>query len=60
VRIAQQTVDLPPVLGSDVGVIEYPDGPLFISVSTNANRGDLDQEELAIGRVAELLGNRSF
>lgn len=58
VRIAHKTGDFPPVSGSDVGVIEYPGGPLFISVYTNANRGDFSQVELTIGRVAELLVNR--
>jgi hypothetical protein len=41
-----------------VGVIEYPGGPLFISVFTNANRGDFGVLENTIGRVAELLVNR--
>jgi beta-lactamase class A len=58
VRIAHKTGDFPPVSGSDVGVIEYPGGPLFISVYTNANRGDFSALELTIGRVAELLVNR--
>ncbi|QJR37908.1 serine hydrolase [Gemmatimonas groenlandica] len=58
VRIAHKTGDFPPTSGSDVGVIEYPGGPLFISVYTNANRGDFGQLELTIGRLAELLVNR--
>lgn len=58
VRIAHKTGDAPPTSGSDVGVIEYPGGPLFISVYTNANRGDFGQLELTIGRIAELLVNR--
>ena len=58
VRIAHKTGDFPPVSGSDVGVIEYPGGPLFISVYTNANRGDFAQLERTIGRIAELLVNR--
>ncbi|MEO7361033.1 MAG: serine hydrolase [Gemmatimonadaceae bacterium] len=58
VRIAHKTGDFPPVSGSDVGVIEYPGGPLFISVYTNANRGDFGQLELTIGKLAELLVNR--
>lgn len=58
VRIAHKTGDFPPVSGSDVGVIEYPGGPLFISVYTNANRGDFGQLELTIGRIAEMLVNR--
>ena len=58
VRIAHKTGDFPPVSGSDVGVIEYPGGPLFISVFTNANRGDFAQLELTIGRIAEMLVNR--
>ncbi len=58
VRISHKTGDAPPTSGSDVGVIEYPGGPLFISVYTNANRGDFGQLELTIGRIAELLVNR--
>ena len=58
VRIAHKTGDFPPTSGSDVGIIEYPGGPLFISVYTNANRGDFGQLELTIGRIAELLVNR--
>lgn len=58
VRIAHKTGDFPPVSGSDVGVIEYPGGPLFISVFTNANRGDFAVLENTIGRIAELLVNR--
>lgn len=58
VRIAHKTGDFPPVSGSDVGVIEYPGGPLFISVFTNANRGDFGVLENTIGRIAELLVNR--
>jgi beta-lactamase class A len=58
VRIAHKTGDFPPVSGSDVGVIEYPGGPLFISVYTNANRGDFGVLENTIGRIAELLVNR--
>jgi beta-lactamase class A len=58
VRIAHKTGDYPPTSGSDVGVIVYPGGVLFISVYTNANRGDFSQLELTIGKVAELLVNR--
>lgn len=58
VRIAHKTGDFPPTSGSDVGIIEYPGGPLFISVYTNANRGDFGQLELTIGKIAELLVNR--
>jgi hypothetical protein len=59
VRIAHKTGDYPPTSGSDVGVIEYPGGPLFVSVFTNANRGDFAQLELTIGKIAELLGDRN-
>jgi beta-lactamase class A len=58
VRIAHKTGDYPPVSGSDVGIIAYPGGPLFVSVFTNANRGDFAQLELTIGKIAELLVNR--
>ena len=58
VRIAHKTGDGPPFSGSDVGIIEYPGGPLFISVYTNANRGDFGRLELTIGRIAELLVQR--
>ena len=58
VRIAHKTGDFPQTCGSDVGGIEYPGGPLFISVYTNANRGGFGQLERTIGRIAELLVNR--
>ncbi len=55
VRVAHKTGDFPPISGSDVGIIEYPGGPIVISVFTNSNTGDFARLESTIGSIATRL-----
>ena len=45
--VGHKTGDWPPLSGSDVGIIYSPNGPIVISVFTNANRGDFFELEAA-------------
>lgn len=55
VTVSHKTGDFPPISGSDVGIIDYPGGPIVISVFTNSNRGDFAVLEATIGRIAARL-----
>lgn len=55
VSVAHKTGDWPPVAGNDVGILLYDGGPTIVAVYVNQNRGDFDEVEATIGRIARWL-----